>query len=46
MLLFPITVVCCHHIQHCALKEEFSVTSMGSDARVCTKGGDNSKNVF
>ena len=36
-LLFPTTVLCCHHIQHCALKEDFNVTSIGSEARVCLK---------
>jgi hypothetical protein len=46
MLLFAITVVCCHHIQHCALKEEFSVAKIDSEARVCAEGGDKSKNVF
>jgi hypothetical protein len=46
LLLFPTTVVCCHHIQHCALKEEFSVTNIGSETRLCTKGEGNCKNVF
>jgi predicted metal-binding transcription factor (methanogenesis marker protein 9) len=37
MSLFPVTVVCCHHMQHCALKEDFSVTGIGSEARVRIK---------